>query len=226
VNVDWPERAKHSIRRLERCDKLSITRISISSLGAQISVGPPARSGSDSRPPWACRHRPHRRDGRGIPDFLANTTRANTVIAGADRDLPYAHQTIDLRSGRADGLGLPAPRNDLRLARPERAQAHEFIARKMEEMARASAPRISGNAGRATGAPGGHHEAAWRMGSIQKLVRQTKYGQSGHTQPVRVGSANFPAQSSFNRRSPIQALALHDGGCDREPLPKSPGPLI
>jgi gluconate 2-dehydrogenase alpha chain len=197
-------------------------------LGAQISVGPAGLEGGPIAAAMGMPPPPGTpRWGAGYRDFLAKYYTRHTVIAAQIEDLPYAHQTIDLDPDVRDAWGLPAPRMTYDWRRPNELKRTEFIAKKMEEMARASGATRIWHTPEGNGAPGGHHEGGVRMGSDPKSSVVNKYGQSWDIPNLFVvGSANFPSQSSFNPTLTIQALAYMTADAIVNRYRKSPGPLI
>src|SRR6266581_5694987 len=136
--------------------------------GAQISIGPVALEGGPigavtmNPPPgiprWGAKYR----------DFFAKYYTRHAAIAAQIEDLPYPHQTVDLDPNVRDAYGLPAPRMTYDWRRPNELKRTEFVAQKMEEMARASGATHMWNTPEGNGAPGGHHEGGVRMGSDPK----------------------------------------------------------
>ena len=195
--------------------------------GAQISIGPTALEGGPigaaTMPPppgvpnW----------GAGFRDFFAKYYARHAAIAAQIEDLPYPHQTIDLDPNVRDAWGLPAPRMTYDWRRPNELARLEFIAKKMEEMGRATGAQLVWRTPENRGAPGGHHEGGTRMGSDPKTSVVNKFGQSWDIANLFViGSSTFPSQSSFNPTLTIEALAFMSADAIVNRYRKNPGALL
>ncbi len=195
--------------------------------GAQISIGPTALEGgplgaAEMPPPPGVP-----RWGAGFRDFLAKYYARHAAIAAQIEDLPYPHQTIDLDPDVRDAWGLPAPRMTYDWRRPNELARLEFIAKKMEEMGRASGAQLVWRTSENRGAPGGHHEGGTRMGSDPKTSVVNKFGQSWDIPNLFViGSSTFPSQSSFNPTLTIEALAFMTADAIVNRYRKNPGALL
>jgi len=195
--------------------------------GAQISIGPTALEGgplgaAEMPPPPGVP-----RWGAGFRDFLAKYYARHAAIAAQIEDLPYPHQTIDLDPDVRDAWGLPAPRMTYDWRRPNELARLEFIAKKMEEMGRASGAQLVWRTSENRGAPGGHHEGGTRMGSDPKTSVVNKFGQSWDIPNLFViGSSTFPSQSSFNPTLTIEALAFMSADAIVNRYRKNPGALL
>jgi len=195
--------------------------------GTQISIGPTALEGGPlgaaevPPPPGVPRW------GAGFRDFLAKYYARHAAIAAQIEDLPYPHQTIDLDPDVRDAWGLPAPRMTYDWRRPNELARLEFIAKKMEEMGRASGAQLVWRTSENRGAPGGHHEGGTRMGSDPKTSVVNKFGQSWDIPNLFViGSSTFPSQSSFNPTLTIEALAFMSADAIVNRYRKNPGALL
>jgi gluconate 2-dehydrogenase alpha chain len=195
--------------------------------GAQISIGPVALEGGPigaaTMPP------PHGvpRWGAGFRDFFAKYYARHAAIAAQIEDLPYPYQTIDLDPDVRDAWGLPAPRMTYDWRRPNELARTEFIAKKMEEMGRATGAQLVWRTAENHGAPGGHHEGGTRMGSDPKTSVVNKFGQSWDIPNLFVmGSSTFPSQSSFNPTLTIEALAFMSADAIVNRYRKNPGALL
>ncbi len=195
--------------------------------GAQISIGPTALEGgplgaAEMPPPPGIP-----RWGEKYRDFFAKYYARHAAIAAQIEDLPYPHQTIDLDPDTRDAWGLPAPRMTYDWRRPNELARTEFIAKKMEEMGRATGAAHVWRTPENRGAPGGHHEGGTRMGSDPKNSVVNKYGQSWDIPNLfMIGSSTFPSQSSFNPTLTIEALAFMSADAIVNRYKKSPGPLL
>ncbi|HZR62512.1 MAG TPA: GMC family oxidoreductase [Xanthobacteraceae bacterium] len=195
--------------------------------GAQISIGPTALEGGPigaatmPPPPGVPRW------GAGFRDFLAKYYARHAAIAAQIEDLPYPNQTIDLDPDVRDAWGLPAPRMTYDWRRPNELARLEFIAKKMEEMGRATGAQLVWRTAENRGAPGGHHEGGTRMGSDPKTSVVNKFGQSWDIPNLFViGSSTFPSQSSFNPTLTIEALAFMSADAIVNRYRKNPGALL
>jgi gluconate 2-dehydrogenase alpha chain len=195
--------------------------------GAQISIGPTALEGgplgaAEAPPPPGIP-----RWGEKYRDFFAKYYARHAAIAAQIEDLPYPHQTIDLDPDTRDAWGLPAPRMTYDWRRPNELARTEFIAKKMEEMARATGAAHVWRTPENRGAPGGHHEGGTRMGSDPKNSVVNKYGQSWDIPNLfMIGSSTFPSQSSFNPTLTIEALAFMSADAIVNRYKKNPGALL
>jgi gluconate 2-dehydrogenase alpha chain len=195
--------------------------------GAQISIGPVALEGgpigaATMPPPPGVPHW-----GAGFRDFFAKYYARHAAIAAQIEDLPYPHQTIDLDPDVRDAWGLPAPRMTYDWRRPNELARTEFIAKKMEDMGRASGAQLVWRTSENRGAPGGHHEGGTRMGSDPKTSVVNKFGQSWDVPNLFViGSSTFPSQSSFNPTLTIEALAFMSADAIVNRYRKNPGALL
>jgi gluconate 2-dehydrogenase alpha chain len=195
--------------------------------GAQISIGPTALEGGPigaatmPPPPGVPRW------GAGFRDFFAKYYARHAAIAAQIEDLPYPNQTIDLDPDVRDAWGLPAPRMTYDWRRPNELARLEFIAKKMEEMGRASGAQLVWRTSENRGAPGGHHEGGTRMGGDPKTSVVNKFGQSWDIPNLFViGSSTFPSQSSFNPTLTIEALAFMSADAIVNRYRKNPGALL
>jgi len=195
--------------------------------GAQISIGPTALEGGPigaatmPPPPGVPRW------GAGFRDFFAKYYARHAAIAAQIEDLPYPNQTIDLDPDVRDAWGLPAPRMTYDWRRPNELARLEFIAKKMEEMGRASGAQLVWRTSENRGAPGGHHEGGTRMGGDPETSVVNKFGQSWDIPNLFViGSSTFPSQSSFNPTLTIEALAFMSADAIVNRYRKNPGALL
>jgi gluconate 2-dehydrogenase alpha chain len=162
-------------------------------IGAAVSMNPPPGT-----PQWGAAYR----------DFLAKYFARYAAVNAQTENLPYADQTIDLDPDVRDRWGLPAPRLTYDWRRPNEVARVDYMAGKLEELARAmGANRVWRSPG-ASGAPGAHHEGGTRMGNDPKSSVVNRYGQSWDIPNLFiVGSSTFPSNSGFNPTLTIQALA-------------------
>ncbi len=195
--------------------------------GAQISVGPVALEGGPlgavtmNPPPGTSRW------GAKYRDFLAKYFTRHAAIAAQIEDLPYPYQTIDLDTDVRDAWGLPAPRMTYDWRRPNELKRTEFMARKMEEIGKATGAQHVWHTPDTSGAPGGHHEGGTRMGSDPNNSVVNRYGQSWDISNLFIiGSSTFPSMSGFNPTLTIEALAYMSADTIVNRYRKNPGPLI
>jgi gluconate 2-dehydrogenase alpha chain len=196
--------------------------------GAQISIGPVALEGGPlgavemEPPPGIARW------GAAYRDFFARYYARHTAIAAQIEDLPYPHQTIDLDPNIRDAWGLPAPRMTYDWRRPNELKRTAFMARKMEEMGRATGAQLVWRTPESPGAPGGHHEGGTRMGGDPKDSVVNKYGQSwDHPNLFLIGSSTFPTMGSgFNPTLTIEALAYMSADAISKRYKNNPGQLL
>jgi len=196
--------------------------------GAQISIGPVALEGGPlgavemEPPPGIARW------GAAYRDFFAKYYARHTAIAAQIEDLPYPFQTIDLDPNVRDAWGLPAPRMTYDWRRPNELKRTAFMARKMEEMGRATGAQLVWRTPESHGAPGGHHEGGTRMGSDPKDSVVNKFGQSwDHPNLFLIGSSTFPTMGSgFNPTLTIEALAYMSADAITRRYKNNPGQLL
>jgi gluconate 2-dehydrogenase alpha chain len=181
-------------------------------IGAAVSLTPPP-----GIPRWGAAYR----------DFLAKYFTRYAGVNAQIENLPYADQTIDLDPDVRDQWGLPAPRLTYDWRRPNEVARVEFMARKLEEIARAmGANRVWRSPG-GSGAPGAHHEGGTRMGSDPKSSVVNRYGQTWDIPNLFVvGSSTFPSNSGFNPTLTIQALAYMTADAIVTRYKTRPGPLV
>jgi gluconate 2-dehydrogenase alpha chain len=181
-------------------------------IGAAVSMNPPP-----GIPRWGAAYR----------DFLAKYFARHAAVNAQTENLPYADQTIDLDPDVRDQWGLPAPRLTYDWRRPNEVARVEFMAGKLEALARtmgaAHVWRLAGG----SGAPGAHHEGGTRMGSDPKTSVVNRYGQSWDIPNLFVvGSSTFPSMSGFNPTLTIQALAYMTADAIVNRYKNRPGPLV
>jgi gluconate 2-dehydrogenase alpha chain len=196
--------------------------------GAQISIGPVALEGgplgaAEMEPPPGIA-----RWGAAYRDFFAKYYARHTAIAAQIEDLPYPYQTIDLDPNVRDAWGLPAPRMTYDWRRPNELARTAFMAKKMEDMGRATGAQLVWRTPENRGAPGGHHEGGTRMGSDPKDSVVNKYGQSwDHPNLFLIGSSTFPTMGSgFNPTLTIEALAYMSADAIVKRYKNTPGQLL
>jgi gluconate 2-dehydrogenase alpha chain len=111
--------------------------------------------------------------------------------------------------------------------RPNELKRTEFMARKMEEIAKATGAALVWRTPDTPGAPGGHHEGGTRMGSDPRTSVVNRYGQSWDVPNLFIiGSSTFPSMSGFNPTLTIEALAYMSADAIVNRYQKSPGPLL
>ena len=180
-------------------------------IGAAVSMNPPP-----GIPRWGAAYR----------DFLAKYFARYAAVNAQTENLPYGDQTIDLDPDMRDQWGLPAPRLTYDWRRPNEVARVEYMAGKLEELARAmGASRVWRSPG-GSGAPGAHHMGGTRMGGDPQSSVVNRYGQSWDVPNLFiVGSSTFPSNSGFNPTLTIQALAYMTADAIVTRYKTRPGPL-
>jgi len=74
--------------------------------------------------------------------------------------------------------------------------------------------------------PGAHHEGGTPNGYRSEDLSGEPLCQTGHPEPVVIGSSTFPSMSGFNPTLTIQALAYMSADAIVNRYKKNPGPLL
>jgi len=156
--------------------------------------------------------------GRGLSRLPGEILHPSCLHRGADEDLPYPHQTIDLDPNVRDAWGLPAPRMTTIGGGRNELKRAEFMLKKITELGRAMGRRsVAGTRGprRSRRASRGRHA----MGSDPKTSVVNRYGpELGHSEPVHHRLIDLPVAEQLQSDADDPGARLYERRCDRKSL--------